>query len=555
MNVVLALVAASLLAASPDVPTAPQPDLSKLALARVNGDPVTVQEVLAVFNDRHSGHSKFLGGDLELRKFLNIVLDDKLLVQEAYEIGLDQDPLVLDTARNTERNRVLATLIAEEIDGKARPTDADVDQVWQTLDTIRQVRQITVGTRAEAEEIRAAILRGADPDWFARNCSTARSSRNGGHAMANWGVFSEDWETAVFPLQAGDLSPVIETPEGFDVVIVENRVDVPRPELAKVKQDIEQTLYKRRLEARKRDYSAALFARYHVQRTDVPLRASELATLFVRAPETVLATWNGGQLTLSDTFRLDELQQLSLFPQAKAREEIENRIRVTLNEPLVVLDGVERKIGERPAIVDEVAKATEYTMEALLYRDHVFKDLAVADEEIAAYYQSHKAEFEAPAQRRVAQILVANEGEAKAILEKVKQCADFEELAKQSSRDFVTAPKGGDLGWITADKVPPAFAAILELPAGGVSPAIHDSAGWHVVRVMELKEKQQRALDEVRQQVKDRVFDNKKRAARAAWVDKLRAASKIEVDDAAIRQFVAANEFDEKKAPPQHSMQ
>jgi hypothetical protein len=165
---------------------------------------------------------------------------------------------------------------------------------------------------------------------------------------------------------------------------------------------------------------------------------------------------------------------------------------------------VERKIGERPAIVDEVAKATEYAMEALLYRDHVFKGLEVADEEIAAYYQSHKAEFEAPAQRRVAQILVANEGEAKAVLEKLKQ--------------------GGDLGWITADKVPPGFAAILELPAGGVSPAIHDSAGWHVVRVMELKEKQQRALEEVRPQVKDCCTPCSDRRQRKVRMDSMKRA-------------------------------
>lgn len=552
----LVLASLSLAAATPPaVPSTPPPSLARLTLARVNGGPVTVQEVLAVFNDRHSGHSRFLGGDVELRKFLSIVLDDKLLVQEAYAIGLDQDPLVIATGEKTERNRVVAALVAEEIEAKAKPSEEDIRKVWETLDTIRQVRQIAVPTREEAEEIRAAILRGGDPDYFARQCSTARSSRNGGHLMGDWGVISEAWEDAVFPLQPGDVSPVIETNGGFEIAIVENRIETRRPDLEKVRGDIEQTLYRRRLEARRREYSAALTERYDVQRLPLPAGISELSTLLVRAPETVVATWNGGQLTLRETFGLDDLQQWAALPPAMQRDQVENRIRITINEPLVALDGKERKIGERTVIADEVKAAREYTMEALLYRDHIFKNLEVRDEDVTAYFDAHKAEFESPAQRHVAQILVATEGEANALVEKLKNGGAFDELARQSSRDFVTAPEGGDLGWITAEKVPPAFAAILKLAADQVANPIQDSAGWHVIKVLETMEKQPRSLDEVREQVRNRVLDQKKRAARAAWVEKLRAASKIEIDDAAIKQFVAANEFDEKAAPPQHPMQ
>lgn len=533
--------------------SAPNPNLEKMTIARVNGDPITVKEVLDVFNERHNGHSKFLGGDAELRKFLGIVLEDKLLVQEAYEIGLDRDPLVTAAADDAERTRVIAALIKEEIEEKARPTAGDVRDVWSSLDTIRQLRQIVVPTRQEAEEIRAAIVAGADPDAFARTCSTAPSRLHGGRIMAMWGDFSEEWERAVFPLDAGDVSPVLEGPGGFEVVVVESRVPFTPPALDKVKDEIETKLYRRRREARKRDYANALWARYHAALAPLPPNVKAIAALLEKAPDTVVATWDGGKLTLGETVSAADLARLADVPPPIARVELENQIRLTVNEPLVVLDGKERKVGQRPDIAAAVNAVREYNMEALLFRDHIFKSLATADDDVRAYYESHKGDFAAPASRRVGQILVGSEAEAKAVAEQLSKGAQFEDLARQKSKDMMTATKGGDLGWITAERVPDAYKEVLALEPGDVSKPIHDASGWHLITVFEAKERTPRAFDEVREQVKSKVADNQKKTLRAAWIDKLRAAAKIEIDDAAIKAFVAANQFDEKAAPPQHA--
>jgi peptidyl-prolyl cis-trans isomerase C len=547
---------AAIASAAPEKAVKPARDLSRMTIARVNGDPISVQEVLDVFNDRHSGHSKFLGGDVELRKFLAIVLDDRLLVQEAYEIGLDQDPLVIATGERTERTRIVATLVKEAIEETARPTDEDIRRAWQALDTIRQVRQITLPTRADAEEVRNAIVHGADIEYFARICSIARSRLNAGHVMVSWGNFPPAWEEAVFPLEPGEVSPVIESSEGFDVVVVENRVVRNLPPLEMVKDDLTSTLYKRRLEARKIEYSRELWSKYHVVPATLPREPRALRDMLAQTPATPVATWDGGGvLTLSDTFNVAELEQLLSVPASAAAKAIDDRIRITVNEPLVARDGKERGLGERPEIAHEVKSAREYTMEALLYRDHILKAIDVEEPELQSYYDSHVAEFKTPPRRQVAQILVSSEAEAAGVKTKLENGSDFAELAQQSSRDFVTAPKGGDLGWITADKVPPAFTEVLSLSAGQISKPIHDTAGWHVIKVLNVEDARVPPYAEVASAVRDRVLDRKKREARAAWVEKLRAASKIEIDDDAIKAFVAANEFDGNAAPPQHGLQ
>jgi len=69
--------------------------------------------------------------------------------------------------------------------------------------------------------------------------------------------------------------------------------------------------------------------------------------------------------------------------------------------------------------------------------------------------------------------------------QRIEQGADFAELARVHSED-ATAPKGGDLGWITAgDTVPEFERAMNALAEGAVSQPIQTPFGWHLVQVLE----------------------------------------------------------------------
>src|SRR4051812_4696301 len=83
----------------------------RTALARVNGDPVSVQDLLDAFTTRHAGHAKFLGGYNEAREFLKILIDERLFIQEGYDIGLDQDETVAKSVDEFEKSKASAALI------------------------------------------------------------------------------------------------------------------------------------------------------------------------------------------------------------------------------------------------------------------------------------------------------------------------------------------------------------------------------------------------------------------------------------------------------------
>lgn len=537
--------------------TAAEPDKSAdLEVAAVNGDPITIRDLRSQFKNRHGGHAKFLGGEEELRTFLGIAIEDRLLLQEAYEIGLDSDPAVKIEADAFEDGKAADFFVTTEVEKKSVPTTEEIREVWQKYgDFLVQIREIGVRTRVEADEIRNGLLHGADVEKLARTCSLLKTRQRGGLRMAGWGNGDPAREAVILALDAGDVSQVLEIDGGFEVLVVEGRVDAMRPEFETVREAIGAILGARKKEAREKAISAEVWQKYHaVVVTDTSLPA--FRATFESNPETVVAKWDGGQLKAGQVMSRSELTSLADMLPAAARLQVESRIRATSNSLLFALEARARKLNEAPEVAGPSNDFREKLMLDALYGEHILKGFKLADGEVRAYYDEHKTDFSEPEKRLLAQILMPSESGAKAIEAQLAKGADFAQLAKSKSLDITTAPAGGELGWVAADHVPPTFKAVLQLGKGKVAKSVQTSAGWHLIRVNDIQPKRQLSFDESKERAATTVSELKKRELRKAWLTKLNAAAKIEINDAAIREFVKENPLNPNTPAPsmQHAM-
>jgi peptidyl-prolyl cis-trans isomerase C len=166
---------------------------------------------------------------------------------------------------------------------------------------------------------------------------------------------------------------------------------------------------------------------------------------------------------------------------------------------------------------------------AQLYVDKMIQK-GMSDAKLKAKYD--KLIKDAPPREEInaRHILLANEADAKAVIEQLKKGGDFAALAGEKSTDPAGKSSGGDLGWFTKEQMVPEFAtAAFKLKKGEITETpVKTQFGWHVIKL----EDRRTAKPPTFEQVKPQLADEVARDLIGEKMKELRTAAKIEVFNA-----------------------
>ena len=99
-------------------------------------------------------------------------------------------------------------------------------------------------------------------------------------------------------------------------------------------------------------------------------------------------------------------------------------------------------------------------------------------------------------------ILVESEDEATEIKALLTEGAAFADLARERSRDPGNASLGGEIGWVTRDMLPYAFArAIFDAEPGSTTDPFESEFGWHIVEIHARRTTNSVPLESVRDEI------------------------------------------------------
>lgn len=153
----------------------------------------------------------------------------------------------------------------------------------------------------------------------------------------------------------------------------------------------------------------------------------------------------------------------------------------------------------------------------------------VTEDEVRAYFDQHREEFDQPEMVHARHILVATEQEAREIRQRLLEGADFAALAREKSTDPGSSQGGGDLGFFARGEMVPEFEeAAFALAVGDISEPVKSQHGYHIIQVLEKRPAQAAEYEKVKEEVRKRVTDDKIQGMVPEWIDSLRAAAKIE---------------------------
>lgn len=144
----------------------------------------------------------------------------------------------------------------------------------------------------------------------------------------------------------------------------------------------------------------------------------------------------------------------------------------------------------------------------------VIDKVTLTDEEVAAYFQAHKAQFAAGAQVRAKHILVDSEDKAKKVEQEIASGSkSFEDAAKEYS-SCPSKEKGGDLGFFGKGQMVPEFEkAAFEAEIGTLTGPVKTQFGYHLIRVEDKKEETPADFESIKGQLYENLLQQKKQAA------------------------------------------
>jgi len=161
---------------------------------------------------------------------------------------------------------------------------------------------------------------------------------------------------------------------------------------------------------------------------------------------------------------------------------------------------------------------TEQLMMEALYREVTSDAADVTEEEIGSYYDDHLDEFLVPETVRMRQMIVKDRARAMDLLQRLRKGQDFSTLAAEHAR----VPGGEEPGRLETYRRGelPEVLEVLAFSAetGRVTGPVETPYGFHLVRVEETVPAQLSSLDDVREEIRTRLRQERQEREYARWV-------------------------------------
>ena len=196
------------------------------------------------------------------------VRDRSQLTEKQFEQALAEDGMTMESYQKQLRDEMKKMrLIDQEVKAKVHVTKKEIDEYYKAhkddynappearlqqilllipVDaTSQEVEQI----RERAEQIHAAIKQGEDFNAMVKNYSQDATAATGG----DMGVFRQGelfsaLDDAAFTLMVGEVSSVIQTPKGFHIIRVLDKVDRRQMTDEEKRDEIDALLYNQKVE-------------------------------------------------------------------------------------------------------------------------------------------------------------------------------------------------------------------------------------------------------------------------------------------------------------------
>lgn len=216
------------------------------------------------------------------------------------------------------------------------------------------------------------------------------------------------------------------------------------------------------------------------------------------------------------------------------REFLDNMIRFEV----LAKEAFERGFDKDPEVIRTMKQVMIQKLMKAEFENKVNPD-DITEEEMRAFYEEHRDEYNKPEEVRVSAIILDNRARAKKVAEealgdKGETNKGFRDLVNTHSVDEGTKIRGGDLRYFSDDttEVPkPVVEAAFAIGRTGdvVGPIDAGNGKYYIIKQTGKRKEISKAFEDVERQIKNRIFREKRTDAQKDFLENLRDNAEITV--------------------------
>ena len=230
-------------------------------------------------------------------------------------------------------------------------------------------------------------------------------------------------------------------------------------------------------------------------------------------------------------------------------------VRSFIVQQLVYKEAVAKKWEQQPQVAAQLERlrqqaVTQTYLQALATPPADFP----SDSDLQTAYDilKKKDALQVPKQLHLAQIYIAapkgidktTEDKAQAKLDDVQKAlkgGDFATVAKSQSEEAASAARGGDLGWLAENQIQPEIKALVaQSTKGVVSDPIRLNDGWHIIKLIDVKDPYTATLDEVKAPLSNELRSQRAQAISKAYLAQLLKQNPVTLNEIAVSKLIEA---------------
>lgn len=506
------------------------------------------------------------------REILDTLVQMRLLIQAAYDKHIDQVEELSHVILGNKDKFLLDALYQREIASKAVPTESEIKDYYNHLEFRMRASHILIADPDTADAVLARITAGENFEQLAFDYSIDPSAKRnrGDLGYFVWGAMVTEFQEAAFAMEVGEVSPPVKTQFGYHIIkLVDKAVNDQRPDFEASYEQIKSQTANQKLTGKMADYMGVVKDRYKIKidtsicdyllhkresiyppqlLATLPKNDFDMEQLDRSEKEFVLATWDGGQMTVAEY--LEAIKQVApqMKPDLDAYDSMGEFIFQVKTKDILVIEAYRQGMDNDPDYMRKMRMFKELNMADLMRNDSIPKSSSVTEGMARAYYDKNPDEFTAPAKILVYEILLSDEVMARKLTTEIKSLEFFKskamDLTERFNRQGGTYKEvSGELGFIERKEFPEIFDLARKTSIGEIGGPVVTLGKYSIFYVADKMEPALKDYLGVKRGIVQQLTFEQESSDFAVWAKQAASNTKIEIYDDVLWSTVDMSKF------------